>query len=89
MSVHQSSMAAGALPRIYAEDLAPSLQALLAALADINSSHDRDLDQLRQAPLPEQRRVQIAQELKRQHRLDREPYVRRLAELANFDRQVA
>ena len=53
MSVHQASTAAGALPRIYAEDLAPSLQALLAALADIDFSYDLDFDQLRQAPLPE------------------------------------
>lgn len=90
MSLHETSTAAGALPpRIYAEDLAPSLQMLLAALADIDFSYDRDLDRLRQSPFPEQRRRQIAQELEHQHRRDREPYVRRLAELAAKGRHAA
>jgi len=40
-------MAEALPPRIYAEELTPSLQMALAALADIDFSHERDLDQLR------------------------------------------
>ncbi len=90
MSRHQTSRMAEALPpRIYAEELTPSLQMALAALADIDFSHERDLDQLRRAPLPEHRRLHMAEELKQRRQRDRELYLRLLADLTIPSSQAA
>lgn len=89
MSKDQTSENARASsPRIYSADLTLSLQRVLAALADIEVGYDRDIDRLRHEVLPEPRRLQIARELDRQRRQDREALLRRLEELSSR-RQVA
>jgi len=75
-----SEVAQASSPPVYAADVTLSLQRVLAALADIEVGYDRDLEQLRQEALSESRRLQVAQELERRRRRDREP-LRRLDEL--------
>jgi len=75
-------------PLIYPADLTPSLQTVLAALADLDAAYERDIERLRREALPEPLRLQIAQELERLRRQDREALLRRLEELSPY-RQVA
>ena len=68
-------------PRFYPDHLGPSLQAMLARLADLDLQFECKLEKLMESPLPEDARDDLVQSLRDRHRQEREHLVERLAEL--------
>ena len=66
---------------IYPADLQPALQDTLAILADIDFRFAQQREQLAFWHGPESDKESLADELDREHRRAREPYVQMLAEL--------
>jgi uncharacterized membrane protein YccC len=69
------------VPRFYPNHLGPSLQATLSTLADLDLQFDCKLEKLLESPHSEDVRDQLVQDLHDRHGQEREPLVKRLAEL--------
>lgn len=67
--------------RVYAPDLLPRLQSLLAALADIDAAHDRSLETIKNTPADDDRRNGLISALRQAHSEQRAPYVQELLAL--------
>ena len=68
-------------PPIYPADLQPALQEALAILADIDFQFAQQREQLLRWNGPESAKENLAEDIDREHRCVREPYMRLLAEL--------
>lgn len=66
---------------VYAPDILPRLQFLLAALADIDLSHEKSLEIITSTPIDENRRNEMISALRQTHSEQRAPYVRELLAL--------
>jgi hypothetical protein len=67
--------------RLYPSELLPSLQSLLAALADIDFEHESDIETIRNSSVDEWLRQVVIRKLQERHQERRAPYVRQLAAL--------
>lgn len=67
--------------QVYASDLLPRLQSLLAALADIDAAHDKNLETIKNIPADDDRRNEMISTLRRAHSDLRAPYVQELLAL--------
>ena len=70
----------GAAP-VYPDDLEPALQDTLAILANIDAHYDAERERLELWPGPDSMKARLAAQLAQAHRQEREPHVKRLAEL--------
>ncbi|MBM6581503.1 hypothetical protein ILT44_15005 [Microvirga sp. BT689] len=66
---------------VYAPDILPRLQFLLAALADIDVVHERSLETIKNTPADDNRKDEIISALRRAHREQRSSYVQELLAL--------
>ena len=66
---------------VYPEDLEPALQDTLALLANIDAHYDAERERLDHWPGPDSVKARLSAQLAEAHRQEREPYVKRLAEL--------
>jgi hypothetical protein len=66
---------------VYPDDLEPALQDTLALLANIDAHYDAERERLDVWPGPDSVKARLAAQLVDAHRQEREPYVKRLAEL--------
>ncbi|KFG69699.1 hypothetical protein [Microvirga sp. BSC39] len=67
--------------QVYAPDILPRLQSLLAALADIDLSYEKSLEAITNTPTDESRRDEMISALRHTHSEQRAPYVRELLAL--------
>ena len=68
--------------QVYAPDILPRLQSLLAALADIDLSYGKSLEAIiTSTPADEKRRNEMISALRQTHSEQRAPYVRELLAL--------
>ena len=68
-------------PRMYAPEIQPAMQALLATLAQIDFEYERDSEKLTRSSVPAVVKDQVKAKLADRHRTRREPYVRQLTRL--------
>ena len=68
-------------PRMYAPEIQPAMQALLATLAQIDFEYERDSEKLTRSSVPAVVKDQVKAKLADRHRTRREPYVRQLRTL--------
>jgi hypothetical protein len=73
-----SRLASGNTPRVYAPELQPLLQSLLAALADIDLAHANEVAIVRNSDADEWLKQSVIRRLEERHRERRVPYVRQL-----------
>ena len=66
---------------VYPDDLEPALQDTLALLANIDAHYDAERERLDLWPGPDSVKARLAGQLADAHRREREPHVKRLAEL--------
>jgi hypothetical protein len=66
---------------VYAEDIEPALQDALAVLANIDAHYDGERERLELWTGPDSVKNRLAGQLEEAHRQEREPHVKRLAEL--------
>jgi hypothetical protein len=78
---HQSSHAKTGAGRMYPSELLPSLQALLAALADIDFAHESDIETVRNSSADEWLKQTVIGRLQARHQERRTPYVQQLERL--------
>ncbi|MXQ12270.1 hypothetical protein [Microvirga makkahensis] len=76
-------------PRIYAPELQPLLQSLLATLADIDFAHQSDIETVGNSSAEDGLKQATIRRLQRLHRERRKPYVRRLEALQERIRSMA
>jgi hypothetical protein len=67
--------------RQYPSELLPSLQSLLASLADIDFEHDSDVETVRNSSVDECLKQTVIRRLEERHRQRRAPYVAQLERL--------
>jgi len=67
--------------RLYPAELLPSLQSLLATLADIDFEHESDVETVRNSSADEWLKQTVIQKLEEYHRQRRAPYIGRLERL--------
>ena len=67
--------------RLYPSGLLPSLQSLLASLADIDFEHDSDVETVRNSPVDDWLKQTVIRTLEERHRQRRAPYVAQLGRL--------
>ena len=67
-----------ARPRIYAPDIQPLLQSLLATLADLDFDYERERERISSSTEDANLRVQLLRKLADKHRERRDPYIRHL-----------
>jgi hypothetical protein len=67
--------------QVYAPDILPRLQSLLAALADIDLAYEKSLAAITSTPADENRRDKMISALRQTHSEQRAPYVRELLSL--------
>jgi hypothetical protein len=67
--------------RLYPAELLPSLQSLLATLADIDFEHESDVESVRNSSADEWLKQTVIQKLEEHHRQRRAPYIGRLERL--------
>lgn len=68
-------------PRTYSPEILPLLQALLAALADIDVAHQQAVKEIEGGPAEEGVKRMAIEALRECHRAGRAPYVRQLEAL--------
>jgi hypothetical protein len=68
-------------PRMYAPEIQPILQALLATLGQIDFEYEHDSEKLTGSSVPAEVKDQAKAKLGKRHRARREPYVRQLMTL--------
>ena len=68
-------------PRMYAPEIQPAMQALLATLAQIDFEYERDSEKLARSSIPAVVKEQVKAKLADRHRTRREHYVRQLTTL--------
>jgi hypothetical protein len=66
---------------VYADDIEPALQDALAVLANIDAHYDGERERLELWTGPDSVKNRLAGQLEEAHRQEREPHVKRLAEL--------
>ena len=69
----------------YSPDLLPSLQSLLAALADIDFEYQKDRETILQSPIEEPLKQRAIATLAKRHQERRDPYLR---EIDKLERQI-
>ena len=69
------------LPGTYSPDILPSLQSLLAALADIDFEYQKDRETILQSPIEEPLRQRAIATLAKRHQERRDPYLREIDKL--------
>ncbi len=74
-------LAETASPRMYPDDIEPAVQDTLGVLANIDAHYERERERLEYWTGPSTVKERLAAELEEAHRTEREPHVRRLAEL--------
>ena len=77
----QSSHAGTGAVRMYPSELLPSLQMLLAALADLDFEHASDIETVRNSAADEWLKETTIRNLQARHQERRAPYVRQLGRL--------
>ena len=80
-SVIQPSSASSTHVPWYPENLLSQLQAILAAVADLEARYDIECEQLAGRSESEAASTQVAADLEARFQAEREPFVQRLAEL--------
>ena len=75
------SEAVGNAPPLYPDDIDGAIQDAVAILADIDCAYDERRGALWAWSGPQAEKVRLLSEIDAQHRQEREPYVKRLAEL--------
>ncbi len=73
----------------YPEDLLPEMQGMLKALVDVEVRYEQDRKRLRRLAEPKEVKERLSRDLERRRRREREPYVKRLAELQHRMRAVS
>ena len=86
---HQSFPAGTNAARSYPSELLPSLQSLLAALANIDVEHESDIETIRNSSVDEWLRQVTIMKLQERYHERRAPYVRQLAALQKRIRAAA
>jgi len=66
---------------VYPDDIEPALQDALAVLANIDAHYDGERERLELWTGPDSMKDRLAAQLAEAHRQEREPHVKRLAEL--------
>jgi len=69
------------LPPLYPDDIEGALQDALAILADIDCAYDERRSALWMWSGPQAEKISLLSQIDKLHRQEREPYVKRLAEL--------
>jgi hypothetical protein len=77
----RSCQAGAGAARIYPSELLPSLQSLLAALADIDFEHASDIETIRSSSADERVKQTAIRKLQEHHQERRAPYIRQLTAL--------
>ena len=86
----QSSRSAlGNTPRVYPPDLQPVLQAVLAALADVDLVHASEVALIKDSDADEWLKQSVIRRLDERHRERRAPYVRQLEAVEERIRALA
>jgi hypothetical protein len=67
--------------RVYAPQITPLLQSLLATLADIDFACESDLEVVQNSAVDEVLKQKVVEKLQQQYRARREPYIRQIATL--------
>jgi hypothetical protein len=67
--------------RVYAPQITPLLQSLLATLADIDFAYESDLEVVQNSAVDEVLKQKVVEKLQQQYRARREPYIRQIATL--------
>jgi hypothetical protein len=67
--------------RVYAPEITPLLQALLATLADIDFAYGSDLEIVQNSATDEVLKRKVIEKLQQQHRERRAPYMRQITAL--------
>lgn len=67
--------------RLDPSDLLPSLQSLLAALADLDFEHNSDLETVRNSPVEDGLKQTVIRTLEERHHQRRAPYIGQLERL--------
>ena len=68
-------------PRLYPSELLPSLQSLLATLADIDFEHGSDVETIRNSSADEGLKQTAIRRLQERHQQRRTPYIQQLDRL--------
>jgi hypothetical protein len=63
---------------VYAPDILPLLQSLLADLADIDLAYEKSLDAIRRSPGDDALKYEMIDRLRQHHRERKAPYIREL-----------
>jgi hypothetical protein len=66
---------------VYPDELQNEIQGALATLADVEVLYEKRRDRVDRSPAPQRVKTRLCEQLERQRQRDREPLVRRLAEL--------
>ncbi len=74
----QSSQSGSDAARLYPSELLPSLQSLLAALADMDFEHESDIETIRNSSADEWLKETVIRTLEARHQQRRAPYIARL-----------
>ena len=74
--------------RIYEANLLPTLQSILASLADIEFAHEHDVEAVRNSSTDEVLKRTILRKLEQQHRDRCAPYVEQIAALQQCTRAL-
>jgi hypothetical protein len=77
------------MPRFYPPDILPSLQPILAALADIDLVHASEVAIVRDSDADEWLKQSVIRRLEERHKERRAPYVRQLEALEERIRALA
>jgi hypothetical protein len=78
---HRPAHAVMNAPRVYPSELLPSLQSLLATLADIDFEHESDVETIRNSLTDEGLKQTAIRRLQERHQQRRAPYIRQLERL--------
>ncbi|QRM33771.1 hypothetical protein [Microvirga sp. VF16] len=82
---YRPSHAGMGAPHLYPSELLPSLQALLATLADIDFEHESDVETIRNSSVDEWLKQKTMRKLQERHCERRMPYV---AQLERVQKQI-
>jgi len=77
----RSSHAEMGATRLYQSELLPTLQSLLATLADMDFEHESDMETIRYSAADEWLKETTIRKLQERHRARRAPYVEKLERL--------
>jgi hypothetical protein len=77
------------LAPFYPEQLLPELQCMLKALADVEVRFERDRKRLRRSAEADETKKRLLRDLEERRRRDREPFLKRIAELQRKMRAIS